>query len=136
MGRNRKGAYIRVHAKLKKKAKDKLRKLTSRSQGRKLDTVLNNIKVFMRGWLGYYGIAEMETLMKQWNEWLRRRIRMYIWKQWKKPKSKGGKPKEIGYARMAGLPKRKHSERLLGCCKKWHITSYHNKRKTCTPGIL
>ena len=31
-----------------KKAKDKLRKLTSRSQGRKLDTVLNNIKVFMR----------------------------------------------------------------------------------------
>ena len=68
MGRNRKGAYIRVHAKSKKKAKDKLRKLTSRSQGRKLDTVLNNIKVFMRGWLGYYGIAEMETLMKQWNE--------------------------------------------------------------------
>ena len=51
-------------------------------------------------------------------------------------KNKGGKPKEIGYARMAGLPKRKHSERLLGCCKKWHITSYHNKRKTCTPGIL
>ena len=67
MGRNRKGAYIRVHEKSKKKAKDKLRKLTSRSQGRKLDTVLNNIKVLMRGRLGYYGIAEMDTLMKQLN---------------------------------------------------------------------
>lgn len=52
MGRNGKGAYIRVHAKSKKKAKEKLRKLTSRSQGRSLDTVLNNLKVFMRGWLG------------------------------------------------------------------------------------
>ena len=50
--------------------------------------------------------------------------------------NKGGKPEEIGNARMAGLPKRKHSKRLLGCCRKWYITSYHNKRKTCTPRIL
>ena len=42
-------------------------------------------------------------------------------------KNKGGKPKEIGYARMAGLPKRKHSERLLGYCRKRYITAYHNK---------
>ena len=88
MGRNRKGAYIRVHAKLKKKAKDKLRKLTSRSQGRSLDTVFYNIKVFMRGWLGYYGIAEMKNEIQDWNEWLRRRIRMYIWKQWKLPRTR------------------------------------------------
>ena len=88
MGRNGKGAYIRVHAKSKKKAKDKLRRLTSRSQGRKLDTVFYNIKVFMRGWLGYYGIAEMKNEIERWNEWLRRRIRMYIWKQWKKPGTK------------------------------------------------
>ena len=51
-------------------------------------------------------------------------------------KNKGGKPKEIGYARMAGLLKRKHSKRLLGYCRKRYITSYHNKRKTCTLGIL
>ena len=88
MGRNGKGAYIRVHPKSKKKAKDKLRRLTSRSQGRKLDTVFYNIKVFMRGWLGYYGIAEMDTLMTEWNSWLRRRIRMYIWKQWKFPRTR------------------------------------------------
>ena len=50
----------------------------------------------MRGWLGYYGIAEMETLMKQWNEWLRRRIRMYIWKQWKKPRTRVANLKKLG----------------------------------------
>ena len=96
MGRDRKGAYIRVHAKSKKKAKDKLRKLTSRSQGRKLDTVLYNIKVFMRGWLNYYAVADIGNLMENWNGWLRRRIRMYIWKQWKKPKTRVTNLKKLG----------------------------------------
>ncbi len=50
----------------------------------------------MRGWLGYYGIAEMDTLMKRWNEWLRRRIRMYIRKQWKKPKTRVENLKKLG----------------------------------------
>ena len=96
MGRNRKGTYIRVHAKSKKKAKEKLKRLTSRSQGRKLDTVFYKVKVFMRGWLGYYGIAEMKNDMERWNEWLRRRIRMYIWKQWKKPKTKVANLRKLG----------------------------------------
>ncbi|MEE1281748.1 MAG: group II intron maturase-specific domain-containing protein, partial [Acutalibacteraceae bacterium] len=82
------GAYIRVHEKSRKKAKEKLRKLTSRSQGRSLDYIFYKLNEYMRGWLGYYGIAEMGTLMKQWNEWLRRRIRMYIWKQWKLPRTR------------------------------------------------
>lgn len=96
MGRNSKGAYIRVLAKSRKKAKDKLRRLTFRSQGRKLDTVFNNIKVFMRGWLGYYGIAEMKSTMQAWNEWLRRRIRMYIWKQWKNSRTRVANLMKLG----------------------------------------
>lgn len=96
MGRNRKGAYIRVHPKSRKKAKDKLRRLTSRSQGRKLDYVLHNIKVYMQGWLNYYGIAEMKSTMEDRNGWLRRRIRMYIWKQWKKPKTRVENLKKLG----------------------------------------
>ena len=96
MGRDRKGTYIRVHAKSKKKAKEKLKRLTSRSQGRKLDTVFYKVKVFMRGWLGYYGIAEMKNDMERWNEWLRRRIRMYIWKQWKKPRTRVENLKKLG----------------------------------------
>lgn len=50
--------------------------------------MFHNIKVFMRGWLGYYGIADMKNEIQDWNEWLRRRIRMYIWKQWKLPKTR------------------------------------------------
>ena len=55
-----------------------------------------NVKVFMRGWLGYYGIAEMKNDMERWNEWLRRRIRMYIWKQWKLPRTRVENLKKLG----------------------------------------
>ena len=67
---------------------DKLRKLTSRSQGRSARTVMENVKVFMQGWLNYYAIADMKNTMEDWNGWLRRRFRMYIWKQWKKPRTR------------------------------------------------
>ena len=88
LGRGKNGYFVRVHAKSLKKAKQKLKELTSRSQGRRLEYVLNNIKVYMTGWLTYYRIASMKRTMETWNGWLRRRIRMYIWKQWKKPKTR------------------------------------------------
>ena len=88
LGRGRNGYYIRAHAKSLKKAKQKLKELTSRSQGRNVRAIMHDIKVYMTGWLAYFGIASMKGTMEDWNGWLRRRLRMYIWKQWKKPKTK------------------------------------------------
>ncbi len=42
----------------------------------------------MTGWINYYGIGEMKTFMSELNGWLKRRIRQYIWKQWKNPRTK------------------------------------------------
>ncbi|MBR0426036.1 MAG: group II intron reverse transcriptase/maturase [Clostridia bacterium] len=96
LGRNKNGTYIRVHAKSMKKAKRKLKELTSRSQGRSVKTVMYNVKVFIQGWLGYYAIADMKNTIDDWNGWLRRRLRMYIWKQWKKPKTRVANLKKLG----------------------------------------
>ena len=41
-----------------------------------------------RGWVGYYHLANMKRLLLETDEWLRRRIRMCIWKAWKKAKTK------------------------------------------------
>ena len=49
---------------------------------------MENVKVYIRGRLSYFGIASMKTTMQDWDGWLRRRIRMYIWKQWKLPKTR------------------------------------------------
>ena len=88
LGKGKNGIYIRAHTKSLKKAKAKLKELTSRSQGRNVRAVMQKVKVYIRGWLGYFGIASMKTTMGRWDEWLRRRIRMYIWKQWKNPRTR------------------------------------------------
>ena len=96
LGRGKNGYYIRAHAKSLKKAKQKLRELTSRSQGRNVREVMQNVKVYIRGWLGYFGIASMKSTMEDWDGWLRRRVRMYIWKQWKKPKTRVNNLMKLG----------------------------------------
>jgi group II intron reverse transcriptase/maturase len=88
LGKGRDGVYIRVHAKSLKKAKQTLKRLTSRSQGRNVRVVMANVKRYAQGWLGYFGIARMKNALKGWDEWLRRRFRCYIWKQWKVPKAR------------------------------------------------
>ena len=98
LGKGAKGVFIRAHAKSLKKAKDKLRKLTSRSQGRNVRKVMENVKIFIRGWLGYFGIADMRNTMKSWDEWLRRRFRCYIWKQWKLPRTRMENLMKLGIA--------------------------------------
>ena len=96
LGKGKDGVYIRVHAKPLKKAKQKLKELTSRSQGRNVRVVMYKVKIFIRGWLGYFGIASMRTTMKEWDKWLRRRLRMYIWKQWKLPRTRAKNLMKLG----------------------------------------
>ena len=95
-GKNAKGIYIRVHAKSWKKAKDRLRLLTSRSRCGSIVRTLEKIKVYMRGWLNYYGIADIKNNIEDLNGWLYRRIRMCIWKQWKQPKTRARKLVGLG----------------------------------------
>jgi hypothetical protein len=75
---------IRPHQKSIKRFKDRVRQITSRKRGRAIGQILHELKVFTTGWLGYYSIADMGTRITALSEWIRQRIRMYLWKQWKK----------------------------------------------------
>ena len=100
-GRNGKGIYVRVHGKSWKKAKDKLRKLTSRSRCGSIVKTMERIKEYMRGWLNYYSMADMKNNVERLNRWLYRRIRMCIWKQWKLPKTRKRKLMGLGMPEWA-----------------------------------
>ena len=80
--------FLVVHPKSKAKMKSKLKELTSRSNGWGYEKRKQKLKEYMRGWIGYFYLAEMKRLCQETDEWLRRRIRMCIWKAWKKPNTK------------------------------------------------
>ncbi len=112
LGRNGSGIYVRVHSKSWKKFKSKLKTLSSRKKSQSIKPSLEEIKVYARGWLNYYGIASMRNNIEDINGWLYHRIRMCIWKQWKKPKtrvrnlSKMGVPMELAW--LAGNSRQGH----------------------------
>ena len=103
LGKNGTGIYVRVHGKSWRKMKSRLKELSSRRSVQSIRPSLERIKVFMRGWLNYYGIAEMKKRIEELNKWLYHRIRMCIWKQWKKPRTKVrnlqkmGVPKDLAW---------------------------------------
>jgi group II intron reverse transcriptase/maturase len=105
LGRNGKGIYVRVHSKPWKKMKSHLKELSSRRSVQSIRPSLEKIKVYMRGWLNYYGIADMKNNIEELNAWLYHRIRMCIWKQWKLPRTKRRNLMKLGipeyFAHMA-----------------------------------
>jgi len=87
---------IRIHPKPLESFKKRIREITSRRRGRAVEQILHDTKVYTRGWLGYYAVADMEKRVVILNEWIRRRIRQYLWKQWKKIRAKHRNLKRLG----------------------------------------
>jgi group II intron reverse transcriptase/maturase len=87
---------VRIHPKSVKRFKAKVKEITKRNRGRKFDRIVFELKRYTDGWINYYGIADMKTLISDLNQWIRRRLRMYIWKQWKKISAKFRNLKKLG----------------------------------------
>ena len=89
-------AGIRVHEKSIDRFKSKVRELTRRNQGKSVEYMLNKLRQYTIGWLGYYAIADMKSFMQSAGEWMRRKIRTYVWKQWKRVRTKFDRLQELG----------------------------------------
>ena len=87
---------FRVHPKSIAKMKDKIRELTNRSNGWGNEYRALKLTQFIRGWVNYFGMADMKSLLTRTDEWLRHKIRAIYWKQWKKVKTRYRKLKELG----------------------------------------
>ena len=79
---------LTVHPKAKAKMKARLKELTSRSNGWGYAKRKQKLEEYIRGWVGYYHLANMKRFLMKTDEWLRRRLRMCIWKSWKRVKTR------------------------------------------------
>jgi group II intron reverse transcriptase/maturase len=80
----RKGAArLRIHPKSVVRMKERIKLLTSRSNGWGNERRKLALKQFIYGWVNYYKLADIKTLLRYIDEWYRRRLRAVIWKQWK-----------------------------------------------------
>lgn len=75
---------LRVHPKSITKMKEQIKVLTSRSNGWGNARRKEKLKIYIRGWVNYFKLADMHGLLRRIDKWYRRRLRMVIWKQWKR----------------------------------------------------
>lgn len=77
-----------IHAKSIQRFKEKVREITSRSNGRGMAWRRDKLTRLIMGWVNYFHIADMRGTARELDGWIRRRIRMCYWKQWKRPRTK------------------------------------------------
>lgn len=79
---------IRVHSKSIEKLKATLKKITGRSNAMSMEYRAVKLRQIIIGWINYFKLADMKSTLISLDEWLRRRLRLCYWKQWKKIKTK------------------------------------------------
>ena len=94
---NNKGKWRpKPHLKSVQKFESKLKDITSRSDAISIADKIVKLNQVIRGWINYFKIADMKVLMTNISEHLRHRLRMCIWKYWKKPMTKYKALRKLG----------------------------------------
>lgn len=112
---------VRIDPEARKRAKGKLRRITARSWGVSMERRIEATNGFVRGWVGYFHIADTPRPFEDLDEWLRRRLRQVRWKQWKRA------PNKARNLRALGIPAQKAHE--------WANTSKGNWRIAGSPPL-
>ncbi|MGE5552563.1 MAG: group II intron reverse transcriptase/maturase [Betaproteobacteria bacterium] len=75
---------IRIAPENLRRLKDRIRKLTSRSRSQSLERRIAALNEYLMGWVMYFSLADARKVLAAVDQWIRRRLRMCVWKQWKR----------------------------------------------------
>ena len=99
----------RIAPKAVDRFKERIRELTCRTRGVSMERMAEELAVYLRGWIGYFGRCQTPTVLQSLQEWTRRRLRSAIWKQWKRGRTRFAELRKRGVgldlaAQTAGSP--------------------------------
>lgn len=87
----------------------KVRELTRRTRGASLEQIVEQLSRYLTGWRGYFGFCETPSVLQSLDQWIRRRLRALVWKQWKRGSTRYAELRQRGLgkdlaAQSAGSP--------------------------------
>jgi RNA-directed DNA polymerase len=94
--RSKKGWEVRIAPKSLRKVKENMKTQTQRKAPGKVEDKIKKIEATIVGWVNYFRIAKGKKKMEELDSWVRMRLRMGLWKQWKKPKTRWHNLKRLG----------------------------------------
>jgi group II intron reverse transcriptase/maturase len=87
---------IRIHQRSFQRLREKVKGVTNRNWGVSMEYRLKKLAEITNGWVNYFGVADGANQLQRLDEWIRRRLRACIWKQWKKIKTKAKNLQKLG----------------------------------------
>jgi len=87
---------LKVSPESVKRLRVKLKDVLRQARGRNLGHTIEELAPILRGWVAYYRLVEVKAAFEELDQWLRRRLRCLVWRQWKKPKTRFKKLRRYG----------------------------------------
>lgn len=87
---------VRIAKESVKRMKRKVREITSRKKPYPMDYRIKKLNQYLMGWCGYFALADTPSIFRNFDSWIRRRLRMCVWKDWKLPRTKVRKLINLG----------------------------------------
>lgn len=84
-----KAPRLRVAPSSVSRFRGKLKDMFRKGRGRNIVRTIKDLAPVLRGWIGYYRLADAKGIFEQLDGWLRRRLRCILWRQWKRPRTRG-----------------------------------------------
>lgn len=92
------GTGIRLAPETVRRVKDQIRRRTKRNRSQPMAERIEKLNQYLKGWVGYFALADARNILRQLDEWIRRRLRACLWTQWKRVRTR------IRELRSLGLP--------------------------------
>jgi len=74
-----------------KRAKARVREIIRKGRGRSLSKVADELTIFLRGWVNYFRLSQVKNVFEELDQWIRRKLRLILWRQWKTPRTRARK---------------------------------------------
>src|SRR4030066_1557777 len=82
-----------------KRVKAHIREIVRKGRGRSLAKVIGEMTPFLRGWVAYFRLSQVKNVFEKLDQWIRRKLRCILWRQWKKPRTRAKKMIRLGIER-------------------------------------
>jgi group II intron reverse transcriptase/maturase len=127
---------LRIHMKSIAKMRSKIKERTSRSNGWGNARRKEVLKQYITGWVNYFKLADMKSLLMATDEWYRRRLRMVLWKQWKRTSTKQANLVKLGIAKSKAWEYANTRKSYWHTAKSWILSKSVTNERLRDAGYL
>jgi RNA-directed DNA polymerase len=92
-------AIVKVAPQSVQRLRAKVREHLRKGRGRSLETTIRGLNPMLRGWMSYFRLTEVQSVVANLDGWIRRKLRCVVWRQWKRPRTRAKALQKLGLPR-------------------------------------